>query len=177
MPERFVSVFVGLGSNLDDPCEQLTRALAAIDNIAQTNLLQSSPFYRSAPIGPADQNDFINAVARLETALSPQQLLQGLQAIENSQGRVRQQKWGPRTLDLDILTYAHLQMSSDELTLPHAQMHLRSFVLQPLADIAGTDFNISGLGRLDELLAACPENFLQKIDITVPLKYSGAGQR
>jgi len=145
--------FVGLGSNLDDPLTQVQRAVQAMAGIAQTQLITQSSYYSSAPLGPADQPDYINAVVELATALSPHALLAELQAIENAQGRQRGEHWGPRTLDLDLLLYADLQLHTDALTLPHPEMHKRAFVLVPLLEIA-SDIVIPGLHSAAALLQA-----------------------
>ena len=156
-------VFVGLGSNLDDPVSQLSRAIDAIAGLPQTSLQNISSFYSSEPVGPADQPDYINAVAELQTRLSPIQLLDELQQLENQQGRVRLQRWGARTLDLDILLYADQHIDTLRLVVPHPQMHLRRFVLLPLQEIVGDDFKIPTLGTLAQLLASCPELEISQI--------------
>lgn len=129
--------YIGLGSNLESPLEQVCRAMAALRQLSQTTLLMASPLYRTAPMGgPPGQADYINAVVALETILDPIELLDALQAIENAHGRVRTEHWGPRTLDLDILLYDELVMETERLTLPHPGLLQRGFVLYPLADIA-----------------------------------------
>lgn len=130
-------VYVGLGSNLENPQQQIELALASINQIEQTRLLETSSLYSSKPMGPQDQPDYTNAVCLLETSLKPLQLLHALQAIENSQGRKRKsQRWGARTLDLDILLFGQHAMDTDELTIPHYGMAEREFVLVPLFEIA-----------------------------------------
>ena len=146
--------YIGLGSNLDNPELQLEKALAALRDMPDTSLVKYSSFYRSMPLGPSDQPDFINAVALLDTHLTAGQLLSQLQSIENRQGRVRNgQKWGPRILDLDILLYGDQVIGEPELTVPHPGIRHRNFVLMPLLELA-TDLEIPGLGRVDELLDA-----------------------
>lgn len=130
-------VYLALGSNLQDPLQQVENALAAIDQIPDTVRQATSPFYRTPPYGPADQPDYLNAVIALDTMLSPEELLNHTQRIELEQGRVRKaERWGPRTLDLDILLFADLQITSPRLTVPHYDMHQRAFMLLPLNDIA-----------------------------------------
>jgi 2-amino-4-hydroxy-6-hydroxymethyldihydropteridine diphosphokinase len=158
-----VTCFIGLGSNLDHPLQQVQLALEELAGLPSSNLLAYSPLYRSAPVGPQDQDDFINAVARIETALDPWHLLDELQSIENSHQRVRNRHWGPRSLDLDILLYGTRQLNDDRLVVPHAQIPYRSFVLQPLKDLVGGGFAIESMGTLDELLAECPANALDKL--------------
>ncbi|MBN6080382.1 2-amino-4-hydroxy-6-hydroxymethyldihydropteridine diphosphokinase [Aggregatibacter actinomycetemcomitans] len=131
-------VYVALGSNLADPQVQLVAALQAMNQLPGSRLISASSFYQSKPLGPQDQPDYVNAVACLETALSPLALLDELQRIEKEQGRVRLRRWGERTLDLDILLYAEQTIQSERLTVPHYDMHNREFVIIPLAEIAPT---------------------------------------
>jgi 2-amino-4-hydroxy-6-hydroxymethyldihydropteridine diphosphokinase len=127
--------WIGLGSNLDDPHGHIERALAELDGLPLTRRLRASPRYASRPLGPADQPDFVNAVAELATRLSPLALLDQLQALEQRHGRVRGRRWGPRTLDLDLLLFDTHDIEIPRLTLPHAEMTRRAFVLVPLADL------------------------------------------
>ena len=146
--------YIGLGSNLDNPELQLDAALDALRDIPDTNLVKYSSFYRSAPLGPGGQPDFINAVALLDSGLEAGRLLAQLQSIENRQGRTRDgQHWGPRTLDLDMLLYGNQVIDEPELTVPHPGIRHRNFVLMPLLELA-PDLEIPGLGRVDELLDA-----------------------
>ncbi len=133
----FVPAYVALGSNLDDPPAQLHTALAALASLPSTRLVARSSFYRNPPLGPPGQPDFVNAVAALLTMLPAVELLAALQRIEASQGRRRGgPRWGPRTLDLDLLMYGTLQLDSDALTLPHPGLAERPFVLLPLLEVA-----------------------------------------
>jgi 2-amino-4-hydroxy-6-hydroxymethyldihydropteridine diphosphokinase len=146
-------VYIGLGSNLADPRAQVEGGLRALAGLADTPLVRRSRLYRSAPWGMADQPEFVNAVAQIETALSPQLLLDALLAIERQAGRERDAtRWGPRVLDLDILVYADLTVDMPGLHVPHPHLHERAFVLMPLCEIA-PDLNIPGMGRVDTLLA------------------------
>ena len=146
--------YIGLGSNLDNPELQLDAALDALHDLPDTNLVKYSSFYRSAPLGPGGQPDFINAVALLDSGLEAGRLLAQLQSIENRQGRTRDgQHWGPRTLDLDMLLYGNQVIDEPELTVPHPGIRHRNFVLMPLLELA-PDLEIPGLGRVDELLDA-----------------------
>ncbi len=156
-------VYIGLGSNLDDPKRQVRKALHALTSLPGSTLCRYSSLYRSPPMGPQDQPDYINAVAELETSLSAAELLSLLQAIENQQGRVRGAvRWGPRTLDLDILIYGQAQIKAPELTVPHPGIAERPFVLYPLAEIA-PDLEIPGRGALQELLDRCPPRGLERL--------------
>ena len=129
-------VFIGIGSNLNQPLKQVAQAIDHLQQLPKTTLSKTSSFYQSNPLGPADQPDFINCVVALDTQLSPQQLLLDLQQIEQKQGRIRQKRWGPRVIDLDILLYGTLNLTTEELTIPHPGLNQREFVLYPLAEIA-----------------------------------------
>ncbi|WP_392552201.1 2-amino-4-hydroxy-6-hydroxymethyldihydropteridine diphosphokinase [Orbus wheelerorum] len=129
-------VFIALGANLGDPLKQAQDAIEAVNQLQLSQVIKTSPFYRSKPLGPQDQPDYLNAVIKIMTELSPIELLHALQEIEKNLGRVRKaNRWGPRTLDLDILLYDNLQMSSEQLTIPHYDMKSREFVLYPLYDL------------------------------------------
>lgn len=156
------TAFIGLGSNLDEPHAQLQRAFAELDGLPDTCLVARSSLYRSAPVGFADQPDFVNAVARVETALGPQALLEALLRIEHRHGRERTFRNAPRTLDLDVLLYGDLQLHEHGLTLPHPHMHLRAFVLQPLLEIA-PDCVIPGIGSAAQALRGCHDQTLEKL--------------
>ncbi|MFZ5466228.1 MAG: 2-amino-4-hydroxy-6-hydroxymethyldihydropteridine diphosphokinase [Pseudomonadota bacterium] len=145
--------YIGLGSNLNDPAGQVRRALGVIAALPESRLAAASRLYRSPPMGPVDQPEYINAVAALETELAPRDLLHALQAIEQDFGRVRLRRWGERVIDLDLLLYDNLRLDSPELTLPHPGIGERAFVLCPLAELA-PDLVIPGLGPLADLLAA-----------------------
>jgi len=155
-------VFVGLGSNLADPCTQVSRALRALGDLPHTRVLAHSSLYRSAPVGYLEQPDFINAVAQLETALSPRALLDELLALEKECGRTREFINAPRTLDLDLLLYAELRHHEHGLTIPHPQMHRRAFVLRPLLEIA-PDCTIPGIGAAAEALRECGDQQLERV--------------
>jgi len=153
-------VFIGLGANLAEPIAQLERAVQALRQHPELQLHRLSSFYGSKPMGPQDQPDYVNAVAWLKTSLAPEPLLDVLQAIELAQGRQRKdERWGPRTLDLDILLYGELQLASPRLTLPHYGMASREFVLYPLAEIA-PELLVPGLGSVSALVAKVPRNGL-----------------
>jgi 2-amino-4-hydroxy-6-hydroxymethyldihydropteridine diphosphokinase len=158
-----VSAYIGLGSNLGEPLQQLQTALDALNQLPDTRVVNCSSFYSSKPMGPADQPDYINAVAELETALAPQELLLALQAIEQTQGRVRTgQRWGARTLDLDLLLYGDEVINTDSLQVPHPGLAERDFVLVPLAEIA-PDIVIPGQPALKQLIEHCPDYGLERL--------------
>ncbi len=154
--------FIGLGSNLDEPRSQLQQAFADLGRLPDTRLLAQSSLYRSAPVGYADQPDFVNAVAKISTTLTPQALLQALLDIEHQHGRERTFRNAPRTLDLDVLLYDDLRLHESGLTIPHPQMHLRAFVLQPLLEIA-PDCVIPAAGSAAQALQACRDQTLERL--------------
>ena len=132
-----VTVYIGLGSNLAVPVKQIEQALQLLDTLPNTYKITHSSLYCSTPLGPQNQPDYINAVAKLITDLPPLDLLSKLQAIETKQGRVRYlQRWGPRKLDLDILLYANQQLQTPTLSIPHPGLYERAFVLYPLYECA-----------------------------------------
>lgn len=157
-----VRCYIGLGSNIEDPVWQVQTALKELSKLNQCSLVKASSLYRSAPVGPQDQPDFINAVVALDTTLEAHTLLDQLQALEQSHRRVRKRHWGPRTLDLDLLLYGTEQISTERLTVPHAFMHERSFVLYPLHEIS-PELIFPDDTLLSQLLVACPMGTLAKI--------------
>ncbi|MDC0172563.1 2-amino-4-hydroxy-6-hydroxymethyldihydropteridine diphosphokinase [Gammaproteobacteria bacterium] len=158
--------YIGLGSNLSgsmsDPQNQLNRAVKTIRQHANIHDFQLSSVYSTSPIGPQDQPDYVNAVARLKTTLQPLQLLDYLQEIEDQHQRKRKFRWGARTLDLDILTYANFEIISDRLTIPHPRMEERAFVLVPLLELDGNFFSAQGKSTTD-LLANCADQGIVKL--------------
>ena len=158
-----IKVYIGLGSNLNDPQSQLKKAIISLEMVPSTTVVRTSSFYKSKPVGPQDQPDYINAVVELDTELSAQVLMDYLQGIENKQGRVRKQKWGPRTLDLDILLFSEEIIQDDRLVIPHVEMHKRGFVLLPLAEIS-PDCMIPGIGAVSSLLRQINTDDLVKLN-------------
>lgn len=152
--------FIGLGSNLSgesqgthrDPKQQIHYALKKISQHPEITILGISSLYQTTAIGPGNQPDYINAAAMIETSLEPNVLLDFMQLIEHQQGRVREQRWGARTLDLDLLIYDQLMKSTTRLTLPHPRAYERAFVLAPLADL-DADLIIPNYGKVTDLLA------------------------
>ena len=156
-------VYIGLGSNLEDTPEQIRKALQAIATIPGTRVIADSGMYLSKPmlLDSGDQQpDYYNAVVLVETQLLPHVLLDNLQQIENEQGRVRNERWGARTIDLDILLFADREIDDVRLTVPHPELHKRAFVLYPLLNIDST-LTIPGRGKLEQLVKQCPENGLK----------------
>ena len=159
-----VPAYIGLGSNLGDPVAQLRRALAALERLPGTRLVAVSSFYGNPPMGPQDQPDFVNAVAGLLTTLPAEELLAALQAVEDAQGRRRDgPRWGPRTLDLDLLAYGDLRLDSEALTLPHPGLATRPFVLVPLQEIA-PGLRLPGGASVARLAAAARRDGLARLD-------------
>jgi 2-amino-4-hydroxy-6-hydroxymethyldihydropteridine diphosphokinase len=155
--------YIGLGSNLENPLAQVQQALVELSAIPESTLLAKSPLYRSAPVGPGNQPDYINAAALLETSLAPLVLLDALQTIELSHQRVRLEHWGPRTLDLDILLLDQQTIDSARLKVPHPYLTQRNFVLYPLADIAPELLLPDGTS-LQQRIAQCPRDGLARIE-------------
>src|SRR3989304_5820334 len=144
--------WIGLGSNLADPKAQVRSGIDALSHLAESVIQAQSSLYRSAPLGNLAQPDYINAVVCLEPGLPPRELLHSLQAIEAAHGRDRSSgRWGPRTLDLDLLIYGDTQIKSDLLTIPHPGIPQRNFVLCPLLEI-DSNMRIPGLGPARELI-------------------------
>ena len=155
--------YIGLGSNLATPKQQIETALTAIQSLADCQLVSCSSLYASKPMGPADQPDYVNAVACVQTKLAPHDLLHHLQQIEQDHGRERKaQRWGPRTLDLDILLFGNEQLNDETLTVPHYGLCDREFVLYPLYEIAPQLVLPDGRS-LHSVLQTCPLNGLSKI--------------
>ena len=154
--------YIGLGSNMKSPKRQIESAIKSIEEMTTIQVLKVSSLYKSKPIGPQDQDDYINAVAKIGTDLMPHELLECMQSIENKQGRIRKERWGPRTLDLDILMFGDEIIKDDKLTIPHLDIENRSFVLAPLAEI---DFDclIPGKGKARDLLTIIGQEDLEII--------------
>ena len=158
---RWCPVYVGIGSNLDDPERQVAQAIADLRALPDCLLTVVSSLYRSAPMGPADQPDYINAVAALITTLAPHDFLGELQKIEVRHGRQRDgERWGPRTLDLDMLVFGSHRIADDRLNVPHAGIAARNFVLLPLCELA-PQLNVPGLGTVTALLHALSDSAAQ----------------
>jgi len=163
--------YVGLGSNLAGPETQLRTALTELDTLPQSRCLAHSSLYRNPPMlvpgQPANQPDYLNAVAVLDTGLSPLALLVALQHLENQHHRQRAERWGPRTLDLDLLLFGDEIIDLPELTVPHPGLYERNFVLYPLAELLAGQAEhllIPGRGTLASLLTACPRGELEKLN-------------
>ena len=160
-----VRAFVGMGANVGDVETTLVEACWALDGLPQTSIRNQSPWFRSPPWGRTDQPEFTNGVVELQTRLAPNELLQRLLEIEERFGRVRRpdERWGPRTLDLDLLLYGEDSIDEPGLKVPHPSLHERAFVLLPLSRIAPA-LEVPGLGRVDALLAGVDATGLRELD-------------
>jgi len=157
-----VTAYVGLGSNLERPREQVLAAYAELERLPETTLTARSSLYRSAPLGYTAQPDFVNAVAKLLTALTPERLLAELREIERRHDRRRSVRDGPRTLDLDLLLYGDAEIDTPALSVPHPRMHERAFVLAPLAEIE-PQASVPGRGTVSELLSRCAGQRIERL--------------
>jgi 2-amino-4-hydroxy-6-hydroxymethyldihydropteridine diphosphokinase len=155
--------YIGIGSNLDNPAARVQAAFGELERLPDTCLVARSSLYGSKPMGPADQPDYVNAVAGIDTRLPAADLLQALMQIEDRQERKRSaEPWGPRTLDLDLLLYGEQRIITPTLTVPHPGMHERDFVLVPLAEIAG-NLDVPGHGALSTLTGGCKSHDLIRL--------------
>jgi 2-amino-4-hydroxy-6-hydroxymethyldihydropteridine diphosphokinase len=158
----FIALGSNLGSNLGNPQKIVTNAMNLLGELRETELLERSSLYRTAPMGYADQPDFINACVKIETRLTARQLMAELQKLEKQYGRERKIVNGPRTLDLDILLFDDVQQDENNLILPHPRMHERAFVLMPLLEIS-PDMTIPDKGAAKDLLARCRNQEVEKL--------------
>lgn len=157
-----LTAYIGLGSNLDGPIEHVQRALRELDELTQTRLVIASNLYRSDPMGPVGQPDYINAVAAVQTRLDAEALLSELQCLEAQHKRVRREHWGPRTLDLDLLLYGNDTIHTQRLVVPHSGLAERNFVLIPLFEIA-PDLILPDNRPLAELVKHCSQAGLKRL--------------
>ena len=154
--------YIGLGSNMNSPVKQIKSAITSIEEIISTKIIGMSSLYKSKPVGPQNQDDYINAVIKIETKLVPYQLLECLHDIEEKHGRIRKEHWGPRILDLDILIFGNKVMVDEKLTIPHPEIENRSFVLAPLIEI-DPDCIIPKKGLASDLLATIGKDNIVQI--------------
>ena len=155
--------YVALGSNLADPIRQVQAAFAALAGLPDSKLIARSGLWRSQPMGPQDQPDFVNAAAGLLTTVEPRALLASLQAIERRLGKTAPAvRWGPRVIDLDLLVFGDLRIAEEGLTLPHPGLHQRNFVLYPLAEIAA-ELEVPGLARVRRLCEGVPAAGIERL--------------
>ena len=161
----WVPAYIGIGSNLGDSLARVRAAFDSLAHLSGCRVVSRSRLYRTRPFGPVEQGDFINAVAGMLTMLSAATLLSGIRGIETAAGRLRAERWGPRTLDLDLLVFGNQRITTPELSVPHPGIAERGFVLAPLADIAPA-LHVPGLGRVEELLRALPEDGVAEVIAT-----------
>jgi 2-amino-4-hydroxy-6-hydroxymethyldihydropteridine diphosphokinase len=154
---RWTPAYIGIGSNLGDSAARVRAAFDALANLRESQLVARSRLYRTRPFGPVQQGDFINAVAGVLTQLSAAQVLEQIRAMEAAAGRVRTERLGPRTLDLDLLVFGAERIDTPELSVPHPGIAERGFVLRPLADIAPT-LQVPGVGLVEDLLRQLPDD-------------------
>ncbi|MEJ2140290.1 MAG: 2-amino-4-hydroxy-6-hydroxymethyldihydropteridine diphosphokinase [Gammaproteobacteria bacterium] len=164
---HWVPAYIGLGSNLENPAQQVRAAIDSLAELPGTRLIARSALYANPPMGPQDQPDYVNAAAGLLTRLAPLALLGELQGLEQRQGRVRKDgdRWGPRVIDLDLLVYGTVRESVPGLDLPHSGIMERNFVLFPLRDIA-PQLNVPGQGIVAALAAKLDDADLRRVDKT-----------
>ena len=154
-------IFVGLGSNIEQPMKQLATAYQHLNDHPLLGSSLASSVYLSPPLGPSDQPDFYNAAVQIDTQLEPSALLQALHEIEHHMGRVRARHWGERCIDLDLLLFNDLILHSDSLTIPHPRAHERRFVLDPLIELLGEDYEFPGKGPLGQLRSRCSQQTIR----------------
>jgi 2-amino-4-hydroxy-6-hydroxymethyldihydropteridine diphosphokinase len=155
--------YIGIGSNLDNPRQQVERGIDALGSLPQSQLISRSSLYRSAPMGPQDQPYFVNAATGLLTQLDAASLLSRLKALEKKLGRNEPiVRWGPRVIDFDLLVYDSAQFASDELRVPHPGIAERAFVLVPLMQIA-PHLDVPGIGRIEKLAAQIDQSSVERL--------------
>lgn len=165
-------VLLGLGANIDNPSAQLARALETLTRHPDIEILGISRVYRSPPLGPADQPDFLNAAAKISTHLSPTALLDAVKIIERQQGRITGRRWGERCIDLDILLYDGIALETEMLCIPHPGIPARRFVLEPLIDLVGAQFRMPSGEELGKLRALCPAGGIEVTDFELRIPSS-----
>ena len=165
------AVYIGLGSNIEQPDVQLKNAINALDRLTDTKVLKDSGYFKSKPMGPADQPDYINAVVAIETGLNATELLNQCQLIEQQQGRVKKRHWGERSIDLDILLYAEDQIEQFDLVVPHPGICQRDFVYMPLLKL-NPEIEIPGKGMLKNIVASDP-GLASKLNSDFSCQYAG----
>lgn len=164
--------YIGLGSNIEQPYQQVKNAIIALDKIPDTKVRRDSGYYKSRPMGPKDQPDYVNAIVELETVLTPAKLLEQCQNIEQQQGRVRLRHWGERSIDLDILLYADLLIETDALTVPHPGISQRDFVYIPLLKLE-PEIDVPGKGLLRDIVQSEINQSTGKTDTDFGCQFAG----
>lgn len=160
-------VYIGLGSNIEQPFLQIKNAISALHKTSGIKVIKDSGYFESRPMGPEDQPDYVNAVIEIETQMDAAELLKCCQSIEKNQGRIKTRHWGERSIDLDILLYADEVIDSDDLTIPHPGISQRDFVYMPLLRLDEA-LHIPGLGLLKDLVR--PADKLSEAEIEIRIK-------
>ena len=168
----YADIYIGLGSNIEQPYLQIKNALSALDNLPETKVLSNSGYFKSKPMGPEDQPDYVNAVVELQTTMHAAELLAHCQTIERQQGRIKKRHWGERTIDLDILLYAGDNIESDDLTVPHPGICQRDFVYLPLLKL-NPEIEIPGKGLLRDMVQSAGTQTLKNLNTDYDCQFAG----
>ena len=165
-------VYIGLGSNLEQPYLQIKNAISALDKLSNTKVIKDSGYFKSKPMGPEDQPDYVNAVVEIETSMDAAELLKHCQLIEQQQGRLKLRHWGERTIDLDILLYADTQIKTEVLTVPHPGICQRDFVFMPLLKL-NPEIKIPGTGLLSDIVKIVEKPAVDKYKTDYSCQFAG----
>ena len=165
-------VYIGLGSNIEQPYFQVKIAILALDKLPAITVIRDSGYFKSKPMGPEDQPDYVNAVVEIETSMDAIELLKHCQQIEKQQGRIKLRHWGERTIDLDILLYADKQIKTDVLTVPHPGICQRDFVFMPLLKL-NPDIKIPGTGLLNDIVKIAEKPAVEKYKTGYSCQFAG----
>ncbi len=165
-------VYIGLGSNIEQPYLQIKNAIIALDKSPAITVIRDSGYFKSKPMGPGDQPDYVNAVVEIETSMDATELLKHCQLIEKQQGRIKLRHWGERTIDLDILLYADKQIKTDVLTVPHPGICQRDFVFMPLLKL-NPDIKIPGTGLLNDIVKIVEKPAVEKYQTDYSCQFAG----
>jgi len=166
------TVYIGLGSNLEQPYLQIKNAIIALAKLPAITVLRDSGYFKSKPMGPEDQPDYVNAVVEIETSMAAAELLKHCQLIEKQQGRIKSRHWGERTIDLDILLYADKQIKTDVLIVPHPGICQRDFVFMPLLKL-NPDIKIPGKGLLNDIVKIVEKPAVEKCQTDYSCQFAG----
>lgn len=166
------TVYIGLGSNIEEPCLQIKSAIVALAELSETTVINDSGYFKSKPMGPKDQPDYVNAVVEIETTMSAIELLKHCQLIERQQGRIKSRRWGERSIDLDILLYADKQIDTDVLSVPHPGICQRDFVYIPLLKL-NPEINVPGTGLLRDIIKDTDKTAVGKYKTDYQCQFAG----
>ncbi len=168
----YSGIYIGLGSNIEQPYRQIKNAIAALNDLPGTKVLTDSGYFKSRPMGPADQPDYVNAVVELQSTLAATALLEHCQLIEQQQGRIKKRHWGQRSIDLDILLYAGQKITTDDLTVPHPGICQRDFVYLPLLKI-NPEIEIPAKGMLHDIVKAAGTRAEKTLNTDYDCQFAG----